>query len=227
MGRKKPWWRRRMSPSRLRWFSFFSWLGINLLCKTLRYRYVGDDRLPANKKSILLCWHGQQLLGFYFYRNRKIAILSSLSKDGDFSSSILRRFGWKIIRGSSNRRAAASLIELIRYLREEGTVAITPDGPSGPIYHIEPGAIYMSQKTGAPIYPIGFVPERYWEFNTWDRFIVPKPFSRCIIYCGEPLFVPKGIDESQFEEWKDTIAAALHRANALGREELERWCQSR
>ncbi|HEX2953237.1 MAG TPA: DUF374 domain-containing protein, partial [Bacillota bacterium] len=158
MGRAHPWWRRRQSPTRLKWISFFGWLIVNLLSKTLRYRFLGDDRLPVKKKSILLCWHGQQLLGCYFYRKRKIAILSSLSRDGDVSSSVLRRFGWKIIRGSSSRRGVAGLIELIHYLKDEGTIAITPDGPSGPIYHIEPGAIYMSQKTGAPIYPIAFIP---------------------------------------------------------------------
>ncbi|HEX2954923.1 MAG TPA: hypothetical protein VHR47_13210, partial [Bacillota bacterium] len=70
-------------------------------------------------------------------------------------------------------------------------------------------------------------PERYWELHTWDRFVIPKPFSRCIIYCGEPFTVPKGIREEEFEEWKDKIAAALHRANDLGREELERWHQPR
>lgn len=221
MGR--PWWRRRLSPFEIRFVSWLGWLGVSLLCRTLRFRVIGEENLPQGQGTVILVWHGQQLLGFYFFRQRQYAILSSLSRDGDISSSILRRFGWKIVRGSSTRGGAQGLIELIRHLRQGGTVGITPDGPSGPIYHIEPGAVYMSQKTGSPLFPVAFIPDQYWEFNSWDRFIIPKPFSRCIVYYGNPLAVPAKTDPEAFESWKETIAAAIHESNRLGREELEKW----
>lgn len=223
MGWKRRWRRRRLTAFEIKFVSWLGWLGVTLLCSTLRFRVIGEENLPKDSGAVILVWHGQQLLGFYFFRRRQYAILSSLSRDGDISSSILRRFKWKIVRGSSTRGGAQGLIELIRYLRQGGTVGITPDGPSGPIYHIEPGAVYMSQKTGSPLFPVAFTPEKYWQFNSWDRFIIPKPFTRCIVHYGSPLTVPADTAPDSFDSWKTKIADAIHESNRQGQEELEQW----
>lgn len=222
MGRKRR-FKQRLSPLQLRIFSFLAWFAVSILCLTVRFRSVGEEKLFQGKGRVMMTWHGQQLPGYFYFRRRAYAIIVSLSKDGDLASSIMRRFGWKIIRGSSNRGGARALIEMIRLLRQGGVVAVTPDGPSGPLYHIEPGVIYMAQKTESELVPCSFVMDRFWEFNSWDRFVVPKPFSKCVVYFGTELSIPSKLSEDEFELAKERAAAVLHEANELGRKELEAW----
>jgi len=223
-GRKKRWRRRRLSPFQIRVVSWLAWFCILLLCRSLRFKVVGEEEaLPKGKGGVILVWHGQQLIGFYFFRRRRYGILNSLSRDGDFSAAILKRFGWKIVRGSSSRGGVRGLIELIRLLRRGVIVGLTPDGPSGPLHQVKPGAVYLGQKTGAPLIPVAFVPEKYWEVNSWDRFIIPKPFTRCVAHFGPPVTVPSDITPDSFESWREKIADAIQESNRRGREELGRW----
>jgi len=197
---------------------FAGWLLVKLLGLSIRFRQVGEEKLGDFPKGyILACWHGQQLMGFYYFRGRGYVILSSRHRDADYSSSIMRRFGWRIVRGSSTRGGARSLIKLLRYLRKGVPVALTPDGPQGPIYHIEAGIVYLAQKTGLPIIPVAFAFQRAKYLDTWDRFVIPYPFTRCIVYFGTPVFVPHCPDEERRQEEKNKVAAALHQANDYAR----------
>lgn len=200
---------------------------IYLLAKTLRFRVIGRaqlDQYHGKEGFIMSCWHGQQLTGFFFFKNCGYYILSSLSRDGDYSSSIMRRFGWQIIRGSSSRGAVRGLIELLRVLKKGAGLALTPDGPKGPIYHIEPGGLYLAQKTGAPIFPVAFVYDRKWvSRRSWDKFEIPKPFARGVAYFGEPIFIREELNETRLEAEKERWQAAIHLANRRGEEELQKW----
>lgn len=147
-----------------------------------------------------------------------------MSRDGDFSSSIMRKFGWKIVRGSSSKGAVRGLIELLKVLRKGAGLIMTPDGPRGPIYHIEPGSIYLAQKTGAPIIPMAMVYDRKWiSKKSWDQFVIPKPFAHCVAYIGDPIWVEPKLTEEQFEKTKEKIQAALHQVNRRGEEVLKEW----
>lgn len=198
-----------------------------LLGHSLRFRVVGReqlDRFHGKEGFILNSWHGQQLMGFYFFRGCGYYILSSLSRDGDLSSSIMRKFGWNIIRGSSSKGAVRGLIELLRALRQGAGVALTPDGPRGPIYHIEPGGLYLAQKTGAPLFPVAFAYDRKWiSEKSWDLFVIPKPFARCVVYFGEPLFIREELTEAQLEIEKERLQKAIHEANHRAEEVLNEW----
>ncbi|TCL64794.1 hypothetical protein EDC14_101893 [Hydrogenispora ethanolica] len=202
------------------------WL-VALLGRTLRYRVIGREQLEqfhGKQGFILNSWHGQQMLGFCFFRGCGYYILSSLSRDGDYSSSIMSRFGWRIIRGSTSKGAVRGLIELLRVLREGAGVALTPDGPRGPLYHIEPGGIYLAQKTGAPLIPVAFVFDRKWVMKrSWDQFVIPKPFARCVAYFGEPIFVTAKLTEEQLALEQQRLRDAIHEANRRGEEILQQW----
>jgi lysophospholipid acyltransferase (LPLAT)-like uncharacterized protein len=196
--------------------------------KSLRYRVIGREQLAefeGKTGMVLNCWHGQQFMGFYFFRGCGYYILSSLSRDGDYSSSIMRRFGWKIIRGSSSKGAVRGLIELLRVLRHGAGVALTPDGPTGPLYHIEPGGLYLAKKTGAPLIPVAFIYDRKWiSTKSWDLFEIPKPFARCVAYFGTPLFIDGNLDdETQLEREKSRLQEAIRLANRQGEEVLQQW----
>jgi lysophospholipid acyltransferase (LPLAT)-like uncharacterized protein len=197
-----------------------------LLGRSLRYRVIGREQLEryhGKKGFIINSWHGQQLVGFYFFRGCGYYILSSMHRDGEISSSIMRKFGWKIIRGSSTKGGVRSLIELMRFLRQgEGTV-LTPDA-QGPIYHIEPGGIYLAQKTGAPLIPLAFVFDRKWvSEKSWDKFVIPKPFARCVAYFGEPITITSELTEENLELEKKRLQDAIHEANRHGEEVLQQW----
>jgi lysophospholipid acyltransferase (LPLAT)-like uncharacterized protein len=202
------------------------WL-VSLLGSTLRYRSVGREllgRFHGKEGFIVNTWHGQQLIGFYYFKGCGFYILSSLSRDGEVSSSIMRKFGWQIIRGSSSKGAVRGLIELMRVLRQGAGMALTPDGPRGPIYHIEPGGLYLAQKTGAPLIPLAFVFDRKWvSEKSWDLFVIPKPFARCVAYFGEPLWITGELTTERLEVEKERLKEAIHEANRRGEEVLDQW----
>lgn len=214
--------KRRLTERQLRFFSWLGWAFTGLLLSTVRYRAFKEEEALSGT-SVMVEWHGQQLLGIYYFRGKGFTVISSLSRDGDFSSSVLRRFGWNTVRGSSTRGGARGLIELLRILRRGGVVCLTPDGPSGPIYHIEPGCIYLAQKTGVPIVPVSFSLERYWQLKSWDQFVIPKPFTRCVVHYGPGICIPKELSEEDFKSYQEQVAAAIHEANRQGQKELEAW----
>ncbi len=204
---------------------------IALLGMSIRYRVIGREQLEqfAGKNGFIInSWHGQQMMGFYFFRGCGYYILSSLSRDGDYSSSIMRRFGWNIVRGSSSKGAVRGLIELMRVLRKGAGIALTPDGPRGPIYHIEPGGIYLAQKTGAALIPLAFVFDRKWvSEKSWDKFVIPQPFCRCVAYFGTPITITTELTDEQLELEKVRLREAIHDANRRGEEILRQWVNSK
>jgi hypothetical protein len=133
------------------------------------------------------------------YGHRKTVALTSASKDGAMVASAMAVFGLGAVRGSSSRRAVAALVGLKRALMEGLDVCLTPDGPRGPRYKIQPGFIKLAEATGAPIVPIHVRFSSAWRLKTWDRFVIPKPFSRVVVTFAEAITVPRGLDESAFE----------------------------
>jgi len=152
-------------------------------------------------------------VAFYFFRGRGTGILSSLSRDGDYSSSILRLFGWHIMRGSSTRGAVRGLLELLHHLRAGGELGLTPDGPQGPAYHIEPGVLYLAAKTGVPVVPFAVAARPGWTAPSWDRFLIPWPFARCVVFFGRPFYVREEVTQANMVKLQSALAEAIHQAN--------------
>jgi lysophospholipid acyltransferase (LPLAT)-like uncharacterized protein len=130
---------------------------------------------------------------------RQTVALTSASKDGDMVAHAMAVFGLGAVRGSSSRRAVAALVGLKRALMEGLDVCLTPDGPRGPRYKIQPGFLKLADATGAPIVPIHVRFHSAWRLKTWDRFVIPKPFSRVEVTFAEPVFIPRGLDDAAFE----------------------------
>ena len=158
----------------------------------LRARMLRDPR-PA---GIYAFWHSHQLTAVWHFRRVGAGILVSASRDGEYIARVARSVGFTPLRGSSSQLGAAGLKALIEFARSGRTVAITPDGPRGPRHSIGPGVLAVAQKSGYPIVPFAIGLSSFWELPSWDRFRIPKPFSRGYACWGEPLSVPPEADEA-------------------------------
>ena len=140
---------------------------------------------------------------------RKSVVLTSASKDGAILAKAMEVFHLGAVRGSSSRRAVAALIGMKRSLREGFDVCITPDGPRGPRYSFHPGVIKLAQATGAPIVPIHLHFTNAWRLKTWDRLVIPKPFSHVTVVFDELLVVPPQLDEAGFTAQVERVKTIL------------------
>jgi lysophospholipid acyltransferase (LPLAT)-like uncharacterized protein len=162
---------------------------VKLLCTTLRLRVQDPDgflQMPPSVKMIGTFWHNRLFIIPWLYSRimsrrdcpRHAKALTSASKDGEILAAFLARFGIGAIRGSSSRRGAVAMLEMVRTSEAGYDLAITPDGPRGPKYQLSPGVIALSQKAQIPVLPMIVSYSRYWQLKSWDAFQIPKPFSR-------------------------------------------------
>lgn len=203
---------------RSRILPFIAWLLIALWSRTLRIRFV-DRQIPqgllADGKNVIYAfWHGRQFLLFHTHRGTGIVIPASESRDGDIQAGILGRFGFGVVRGSSKRKGERALLGLVDALRTGKCVALAVDGPRGPVYEVKQGVTYLAGKLGKPIVPVVMSARRSWVLTrTWDRYVLPKPFSECVIRYSEPVIVG-GTSEAELEGKRKELEAALNRLMA-------------
>ena len=161
---------------------------------------------------ITVTWHNRLLFFPVMFpreiRRRTSAIISA-SRDGQYVADLVRMFGVEVIRGSSSKRGAAALAESIRYLGRGYNVSITPDGPRGPRYTMSNGPVILASKTGFPVLPIAVNSTSYWEFRSWDRFRIPKPWAKLSLLVGEPIKIPPDLSENEIEEWRTLLENKL------------------
>ena len=182
-----------------------AWI-MRLVVATLRIRVhdkAGVLGGPSEPRLIWVFWHNRlfvipHLLNRYLPQ-RPGSALTSASKDGEILAAFLQRFHIRPIRGSSSRRGAAALLEMMRVTEEGYDVAITPDGPRGPRYRLNAGPIALAQKTGALVMPIRVQYSRFWQLKSWDAFRIPKPFARVDITLLPLHPVAPTPDEAAFE----------------------------
>ncbi|MEO1858195.1 MAG: lysophospholipid acyltransferase family protein [Rubritalea sp.] len=158
-------------------------------------------------------WHNTVFVLPYmrvkYYSHRKVVVLTSASKDGAVLESAVAVCDIGAVRGSSSRRAVAALIALRKAIQSGNDVCITPDGPRGPRYGLQPGIIKIAESTGAPIVPVRVEFDRCWKLGTWDAFRLPVPFSRVSVIFEEPIKVVAGIDAEGFEKVRAEIEATM------------------
>ena len=189
---------------------FLASLLIRLLYLTNKKNYhiaesIGDEPV------IFACWHGELLMLPYLYSHYRktphAKVLISSHFDGMLISKTIKYFGLGTIAGSTNRNAARVLIQGIKTLKDSYDIGITPDGPKGPRHEVADGIIIMAQKTKTKIVLVGVQPTKFWQLNSWDKFIVPKPFGTLNYYASEPM----DISSLELEEARTLIKKGLQR----------------
>jgi len=190
---------------------------MSLYFKTLTIAVKEEDKIRRfiddGGRIIFACWHQRFFGGFVAPRilGEDLYIMISRSRDGDFISSVVRRFGWIGVRGSSSRGGREALKMLVRTVAAGHSVAHIVDGPSGPPRLIKPGLIALAQRSGAVIVPAFILYDNAWTFNSWDCFMVPKPFSRIVVSFGDMVSAPPMMTDEEFEDMRKNLESFIIR----------------
>jgi len=160
---------------------------------------------------ILSFWHSCIFPAIYVWRNLQIRVMSSDSFDGEWTGRIIRKFGFVKVRGSSSRGAVRGLLGMRKEVEQNSTVAFTIDGPRGPRYVAKPGPVLLARATGAPMVAFHIAVENVWTLNTWDKVMIPKPFSRALLRISRQIMVPANADDAERERFHEELQAALDR----------------
>lgn len=197
-----------------------SWTGyllVRLVGSTLRFQITLEEGSLADGKRVALpgiyCfWHRAMIPSAYHFRNMQIGIMISRSFDGECIARIVEKLGFRPVRGSSSRGGVGALIAMREELDLGHPAVFTADGPRGPIYVAKPGAVALAKKSGYKICCFHVALERAWLLKSWDRMMVPKPFSRASFYITSPIAVPPDATDEEMTGWLQQVQAALDRA---------------
>ncbi|HEU4887321.1 MAG TPA: lysophospholipid acyltransferase family protein [Thermoanaerobaculia bacterium] len=183
-----------------------SWI-VRALTSTLRVRHVHPEHIENTPQYILAFWHRQllPLLGKAHWKG-PITVMSSQSKDGQFSTATLARFGIESVSGSSTRGGSAAVRGILRVARGGRSIVFTPDGPRGPAGVVKDGVIFTARASQLPIVPLAFALKKYKQLGSWDRMMIPIPFSKGVCVYGEPMIVPR---DGDIEEWRLKLERTL------------------
>lgn len=191
---------------------------IAVIGSTLRFVVIAEEGaapapLPAH--GIYCFWHGCTFSAGWYFRHYNACILISRSFDGELIARTLARLGFRSVRGSSSRGAVAGLLALRQEIDRGGLGIFTADGPRGPIYRAKMGPVKLAQRTGKPIGCFHLEPERAWTLGSWDRFKIPKPWSRVVVSWARSVPAPVAeATEAELERTREALDASLERARA-------------
>ncbi len=199
-----------------RWLVAIGHRLLQLWAATIRFTVEdrGDlqARLP-NEQFIGALWHNRLLLFpsvlKRFFPGREGAALISASRDGALLADLVQRFGFEVVRGSTSRKGASAVRQLAEVIAAGHDVVITPDGPRGPAYEMGPGIVLLAQKSKTAVLPVNMEYSRSWRLKSWDRFIIPAPFSRVRVILGQPLSVAETATEEDFEGERVRLQSAM------------------
>ena len=198
----------------LAWFAprFSVWLlrFLGLTSRRVDVNRVHFDSLYDNGRPFILgIWHTNVMCSPYLNRNRNIAVLISASRDGDMINHVVHSLGNTSIRGSTSRKSVSALKAIIKHLRSGSPVAITPDGPRGPAFELQPGILISAQKGRVPIVPFHYECTRQWIAKSWDSHRIPKPFTTFVVSYGEPIYIPEQMNVQEFEAKRKEVEGLL------------------
>lgn len=210
-----------------KFLAYLIYIVARLLTATLRVRYIGEKntvdaaQISPSGRYIYALWHQNLLMALSSHSHETCAMIVSSSKDGEIVATACQNYGHLPVRGSSHRGAIKSLLSMIEVLKQgKHNGAITIDGPKGPLYEAKRGIIDIAKKSGATIVPLSPYPEKYWEFKSWDKFRLPKPFSRVIVHYSKPIEIQSDLPLDQYDQACQQIKESLFAGEQQAKKEL-------
>jgi lysophospholipid acyltransferase (LPLAT)-like uncharacterized protein len=196
---------------------------IGVLGRTWKWKVEGTEHyervIASGRQPILAFWHGRILASLYYFRDRRIVVITSQNFDGEWIARIITRFGYGTARGSTSRGGARALVQMRRDLTDGKPVAFTLDGPRGPARVAQAGAAWLAGATGQPIVPFHIEADRAWTMKSWDRAQIPKPYSMLAVAIGEPIEVA-GTEADATEHARTKLERALESLETRARRVL-------
>lgn len=189
-------------------------LFIRFIRLTYRFRFLNQNlinevRDKHDSQYIYAIWHQNLLGGFTSHYGIPHVVIISPSKDGEIVATTCKKIGYIPVRGSSSRKGKAAIDEALILLKNKVPMANAVDGPRGPAHEVKRGVIEIAKKTQLPIVPISVIPKKYWYFKSWDKFRVPKPFTKIGIQYGQPIYIPKDLELNSYQNYCEIVKASL------------------
>ena len=201
---------RRIKISLIVWLSYWA---LRLIGGSVRWESAGSEHLEkiyrADARAIFTCWHGRIFPATWYWRNRGIVVMTSLNFDGEAIARTIRKLGYGAARGSSSRGGLRALAGMVQEVRNGNDVGFTIDGPRGPRYIAKQGPAILARKTGAAIFCFHVALKRKIQFNSWDHFQVPYPFTRAMVFEAAPIWIASDADEDQVRDCRDEMQRVL------------------
>jgi len=202
------------------------YLLIRFLRLTMRFEEKGQEVIASfdreGRPFICAFWHGHILMMMTSPYRKHAKAMISRHRDGELISRTARLFGLGSVRGSTTRGGIQALKEAIRTVRQGYKVVVTPDGPKGPRHIVQPGVIELARVTGVPIIPVTFSSTRKKVFASWDRFILPYPFSKGVFYYGNAFYVDRRISRETMEQKRQELEEQMVRMTRA----VENYCKT-
>jgi lysophospholipid acyltransferase (LPLAT)-like uncharacterized protein len=187
---------------------------IRLIGPTLRVSVSheeGSQQTLDQRPLIASFWHSCMIPATYIFRDMGIRVMSSDSYDGQYMGRIIHKFGFLAVKGSSSRNAVRALLGLRRSLEEGWTVAFTLDGPRGPRHKVKPGPVALARSSGVAMTMFHAAVDKAWVLNSWDRLMIPIPFSRVLVRVGKLIHVPSDATDEDIQRYTAELQGALDR----------------
>ena len=188
-------------------------------CRIVRIEGQEKERGALSKSgggAVYATWHQRMSFFTRYYGKRHLTIMISQSRDGEYASRIATWLGFKNERGSATRGGARAIVAIVKRIRSGEIAGLFADGPQGPSRVAKTGALLIARSAGVPLIPIAWSADKCWTFNSWDRFLIPKPFSRVVILLNDPIWIPRSIRGEELETYRTRFENILNRAT--------RWC---
>lgn len=194
----------------------FLYYAVTTLCKSLEIEKTNlkviEELKIKNQNFVLAFWHGTMILPWYLHGAPDFAALTSKSKDGDLLAKILKRWKYKVVRGSSSTGGDVALGIMVDYAKNKYSIAITPDGPRGPKQKFKAGAVITAKKSGVPVVLAGVGFKKKKTLKNWDQFEIPHFFTKVKIIYSEPIYVQENLS---YEETSAVISGCDEELNKL------------
>ena len=195
-------------------------LTLRLLRRTTRKRLLGDGaavyrRWARGEQMILAFWHEQLVLTPLLYAGPRVCIMVSRHRDGELMARAIRPFGIEAVRGSSTRGWSGALKAMLQEYQKGADLAVAPDGPRGPRRVAKTGVLQLARATGAPIVPVAAAVRRGHRIASWDRLVIPLPFTTLVYVIGRPLAVPARSGSEEIEKYRGALERELNRVTIL------------
>jgi lysophospholipid acyltransferase (LPLAT)-like uncharacterized protein len=201
--------------------TLISWattIAVRFIGPTMRFAVSCEENSPLSLEQrpfVYSFWHQCTFAATYLWRDLNIRVMSSTSFDGEFTARMIRRFGFLPVRGSSSRGAVRGLLGMRKEIEAGWTVAFTIDGPRGPRLVTKPGPVLLARASKVPMAVFHIAIENAWVLNTWDRLMIPKPFTKALMRVGSLIPVPEDIGSEDLEHYNHLLQSCLDRVKAF------------